>query len=216
VLLFLAACCSSVARAAGVDPVVKPTTAGMATAQRALVTGGELGSAWTEGVAFTPTPSAIPCQGLKPNQSQLVETGVGGTSFDRGPWLNLTAATRVFATAAQTQDSWRDTSGPALARCYERSLEGDGERLRNAQRFTFPSRAQHSAGFRLVTTMARRPALGQGPALLVRVYTDVFALSSGRTQELVAFSSFTSPLSHAFEARIVRQVSLRLASRRTA
>ncbi len=61
--------------------------------------------------------------------------------------------------------------------------------------------------------MARKPTLGKGPALLVRVYTDVFALSSGRTQELMAFSSFTSPLSHGFEARIVRQVGERLASR---
>ncbi len=158
----------------------------------------------------------IPCPSLKPDQSSLVETGVGGTSFDRGPWLNVTAATRVFATAAQTQDSWRDTNGPALLQCYERSLEGDGQRLRNAQRFAFASGAEHSTGFRLVTTMARKPTLGKGPALLVRVYTDVFALSSGRTQELVAFSSFTSPLSHGFEARIVRQVGERLASRRAA
>lgn len=207
---------ASVARAAGLDPVVKPTVAGMAAAHRALVTGGELGSSWTQGLSFTPSASAIPCPSLKPDQSDLVETGVGGTSFDRGPWLNVTAATRVFATDAQAADSWRDTNVPALVRCYERSLEGDGEKLQSARRFPFPSTAQHSAGFRLVTTMARKPALGKGSALLLRVYTDVFALSSGRTQELVAFSSFTSPVSHGFEGRIVRQVGTRLSGRPTA
>jgi hypothetical protein len=64
--------------------------------------------------------------------------------------------------------------------------------------------------------MARKPTLGKGSALLLRVYTDVFALSSGRTQELVAFSSFTSPVSRGFEGRIVRQVGARLSSRPTA
>ena len=212
----LAACGASVARASGLDPVVKPTVAGMAAAHRALVTGGELGSSWTQGLAFTPSPSAIPCPSLQPDQSDLVETGVGGTSFDRGPWLNVTAATRVFATVRQAEDSWRDTNAPALVHCYERSLEGDGEKLESAKRFAFGSSAQHSAGFRLVMTMARGPALGKGPALLLRTYTDVFALSSGRTQELVAFSSFTAPLSHGFEGRIVRQVGERLRSRPTA
>jgi hypothetical protein len=216
VSLLVALSGASVAHAAGFDPVVKPTLAGMAAAHRALVTGGELGSSWTQGLPFTPSASAIPCQSLKPDQSDLVETGVGGTSFDRGPWLNVTAATRVFATDTQAEDSWRHTNGAALVQCYERSLEGDGEKLQSARHFPFPSSAQHSAGFRLVMTTAHRPTLGKGPALLVRVYTDVFALSSGRTQELVAFSSLTGPLSHGFEGRIVRQVGERLTSRPTA
>lgn len=201
---------------AGFDPVVKQTVAGMATAQRALVTGGELGGSWTPGLAFTPSPSAIPCTQLKPDQSGLVETGVGGASFDRGPWLNVTAAARVFATSAQAEDSWRQTDVLALAQCYERSLEGDGEKLVSATRFAFASPAQHSAGFRIVTTLARQPAVGSGPALLVRVYTDVFELSNDATQELMAFSAFTSPLSHGFEARIVRQVGERLGAGQTA
>ena len=204
------------ALAAGFDPVVRQTVAGMATAQRALVTGGELGGTWTQGLAFTPSPSAIPCTRLKPDQSRLVETGAGGTSFDRGPWLNVTAAARVFATSAQAEDSWRQTDVPALVRCYESSLKGDGEKLVSATRFAFASPVQHSAGFRLVTTLARKPAVGRGSALLVRVYTDVFELSNGKTQELVAFSAFTSPLSHGFESRIVRQVGERLSAGQTA
>jgi hypothetical protein len=188
----------------------------MAAAHRALVTGGELGGSWTQGGAFTPSPSAIPCSTLEPNQSSLVETGVGGTSFDRGPWRNVTAAARVFETHAQAEDSWRDTDVLALVQCYEKALEGSGERLVSAHRFAFASSAQHSSGFRLVTSMPRRPVLGKGPALVLRVYTDVFALSSGDTQELVAFSSYTSPLSHGFEARIVGQVGGRLSGRPTA
>jgi hypothetical protein len=200
-----------VALGAGFDPVVRQTVAGMATAQRALVTGGELGGTWTQGLAFTPSPSAIPCTRLKHDQ-----TSAGGTSFDRGPWLNVTAAARVFATSAQAEDSWRQTDVPALVRCYESSLKGDGEKLVSATRFAFASSVQHSAGFRLVTTLARKPAVGRGSALLVRVYTDVFELSNGKTQELVAFSAFTSPLSHGFESRIVRQVGERLSAGQTA
>jgi hypothetical protein len=214
--LLVGLCSVSAAAATGFDPAVRPTVAGMAAAHRALVTGGELGNAWTQGGAFTPSPSAIPCSSLEPNQSSLVETGVGGTSFDHGPWLNVTAATRVFATRAQAEDSWRDTDVLALVQCYERSLEADGEKLVSAKRFIFPTSARHSAGFRLVTSMLRQATLGKGPALQLRVYTDVFALSSGKTQELVAFSSFTSPLSHGFEARIVRQVGGRLTGRATA
>ena len=60
---------------------------------------------------------------------------MGGTSFDRGPWLNVTAATRVFATDTQAEDSWRHTNGAALVQCYERSLEGDGEKLQSARHF---------------------------------------------------------------------------------
>ena len=58
--------------------------------------------------------------------------------------------------------------------------------------------------------------MGKGPDLLIRLYTDVFELSNGTTQELVAFSAFTSPLSHKFEARIVRRVGERLSAGRTA
>jgi hypothetical protein len=182
----------------------------MSAAHHALVTGGELGTAWTEGGVFTPSTTAIPCSSLEPNESTLVETGVGGASFDRGPWRNVTAAARVFATAAQAEASWRQTVTPALVHCYERSLEGERGHLVSATRFTFTSAAQHSAGFRLVTAISQRPLLGKGPSLLVRTYTDVFALSNGRTQELVAFSSLAAPLSRTFETRIVRGTAERL------
>jgi hypothetical protein len=201
---------SASAAAGGFDPVLRPTVAGMSAAHHALVTGGELGSAWTQGDAFTPSTTAIPCSSLEPNESALVETGVGGASFDHGPWRNVTAAARVFATAAQAEDSWRQTVTPALVRCYERSLEGERGHLVSATRFTFTSPAQHSAGFRLVTAISQRPLLGKGPSLLVRTYTDVFVLSNGRTQELVAFSSLTAPLSREFEARTVGRVGERL------
>jgi len=188
----------------------------MAAAHRALVTGGELGTSWTQGLPFTPSPSAIPCSSLKPDQSELVETGARGTSFDRGPWRNLTAAARVFATSGQAEASWRDTNRPALLQCYERSLEGEGQRLVSAKRFAFPSAARHSAGFRLVTSTSRPPLLGRGTRLVLRIYTDVFVLSNARTQELMAFSALTSPLSHEFEARIVRGVGEKLLGARTA
>jgi hypothetical protein len=201
---------TSTAAAGGFDPALRPTVAGMSAARHALVTGGELGTAWTESGAFTPTTTAIPCASLEPNESDLVETGVGGTSFDRGPWRNVTAAARVFATVGQAEDSWRKTDTPALVRCYARSLEGGNGRLLSATRFTFTSAAQHSAGFRLVTAISQRPLLGKGPSLVVRTYTDVFVLSDGPTQELVAFSSLTAPLSRKFEARIVERVGERL------
>jgi hypothetical protein len=206
----LAAVVAAAVTAGGFDPALRPTVSGMSATHHALVTGSELGSAWTPGSAFTPSTTAIPCTNLEPNESGLVETGVGGTSFDHGPWRNVTAAVRVFATAAQAEDSWRETNRPALLRCYERSLEGEGGRLVGATRFTFSSAAQHSAGFRLVTATSQRPLLGKGPSLLVRTYTDVFVLSNGRTQELVAFSSLTSPLSREFEARTVRRVGERM------
>lgn len=198
------------ALASGFDPVLKPTVAGMAAAHRALVTSSELGGAWTPGTAFTPSTSAIPCASLEPNQSDLVETGVGGTSFDHGPWLNVTAAARVFATNAQAEASWQHTDRLALVQCYERSLEGEGQTLVSAKWFSFSSAARHSAGFRLVTATTRTPVLGKGPNLVLRVYTDVFVLSNGRTQELVAFSALTSPVNHGFEARIARMIGLRL------
>jgi hypothetical protein len=214
-LAAVAAAVASGAQAAGFDPVLRPTSAGMAAAHHALVTGGELGTTWTNGGAFTPTPSAIPCASLEPNESSLVETGVGGTSFDHGPWLNVTAAARVFATPAQAEASWRHTDVRRLAECYERALEGDGQKLVAERPLKVASPARHSAGFRLVTTVTRAPSIGKGK-LVLRAYTDLFALSSGTTQELVAFSAFTSPLSRAFEDRIVRQVGERLATRRAA
>jgi hypothetical protein len=210
----LAGAVSASAAAGGFDPALRPTVAGMSAAHHALVTGGELGTEWTSSGAFTPSATAIPCANLEPDESGLVETGVGGTSFDHGPWRNVTAAARVFATAAQAEDSWRETNTPALVRCYERSLEGERGRLLSATRFTFTSAAQHSAGFRLVTAISQRPLLGKGPSLLVRTYTDVFVLSTGRTQELVAFSSLAAPLGREFEARIVRGVGERLFGRR--
>src|SRR5262245_25777576 len=188
----------------------------MAAAHRALVTGSELGAAWTRGGEFTPSTSAIPCTALEPNQSDLTETGVGGTSFDHGPWLNVTAAARVFATTAQAEDSWRHTNRLALVQCYERSLEREGQRLVSAKRFSFSSAARHSAGFRLVTSRSQPPLLGKGAKLVVRIYTDVFVLSSGTTQELVAFSGLASPVSRSFEARIVRGVGERLLERQMA
>jgi hypothetical protein len=212
----VAATLASGAQAAGFDPVLKPTSAGMAAAHHALVTGGDLGTRWTNGGAFTPTPSAIPCASLEPNESSLVETGVGGTSFDHGPWLNVTAAARVFATPAEAEASWRHTDVRSLAQCYERALEGDGQKLVAERPLAVASPARHSAGFRLVTTVSRAPTVGNGPKLVLHLYTDLFALSSGTTQELVAFSAFTSPLSRTFEDRIVRQVGERLAARRAA
>ena len=212
----LAGVVSAAAAAGGFDPVLRPTVAGMSAAHHALVTGGELGTAWTQGGAFTPSTAAIPCSSLEPNESGLVETGVGGTSFDHGPWRNVTAAARVFATVAQAEDSWRETVTPALVRCYERSLEGVQGHLVSATRFSFTSAAQHSAGFRLVTATSERPLIGKGQSLLVRTYTDVFVLSGGRTQELVAFSSLARPLSRAFEARIARRVGARLFGGQTA
>jgi hypothetical protein len=212
----LAAVLTAAAAAGGFDPALRPTDSGMSAAHHALVTGGELGTAWTSSGPFTPSAAAIPCTNLEPNESRLVETGVGGTSFDHGPWRNVTAAARVFATAAQAEDSWRETDTPALVRCYERSLEGERGRLLSASRFTFTSAAQHSAGFRLVTAMSERPMLGKGPSLLVRTYTDVFVLSNGRTQELVAFSALAAPLGRGFETRIVRRVGERLFGAREA
>ena len=117
VSLLVALGCASVACAAGLDPVIRPTVAGMSEAHRALVTGGELGSSWIQGLAFKPSTTAIPCASLEPNESRLVETGVGGTTFASGPWLNVTAATRVFATPAQAEDSWRQTDVLALVQC---------------------------------------------------------------------------------------------------
>ncbi len=160
--------------------------------------------------ASTPSPSVITCSGLQPDEAGLVETGLAGASFDKGPYANVAATVRVFRTAAQAKSAWKLTRGGSVLACAERYLRGEGEHVNHAGTFSFghglPS---HEAGYQVVTTLTRAPVLGHGAPLKVRIYNDLLLITDGHTQEYVAFSALGAPLSHAFEDRVARALAAR-------
>jgi hypothetical protein len=192
------------------DPRLALTTKGMATAHSALPTSAELGRAWQAMPSSTPSPSVITCQGLQPDEAGLVETGLAGAVFDKGPFENVAATVRVFRTAAEAKSAWKLTRGSTVIKCAERYLRSRGEQVTLAGTFSFggglPARA---AGFQVVSTLTRKPALGQGAPLKVRVYNDLLLISNGKTQEYIAFSALGAPLSASFEHRVAHLLAER-------
>ena len=147
----------------------------------------------------------ITCTGLQPDEAGLVETGLAGVSFDKGPFENVAATVRVFRTAAQAKSAWKLTRGTNVLACAEQYLRSHGEHVARAGSFSFGHGLKHqAAGYQVVTTLTRAPVLGHGAPLKVRVYNVLLLISDGRTQEYVAFSALGAPLSAAFEDRIAR------------
>jgi hypothetical protein len=190
------------------DPRLRLTSAGMATARQALPTQVELGAAWSPQPPTRPPSSVISCPGLQPNESRLVLTGIAGNSFDEGPFRNVTGTVRVFRTVAQADASWAMTRGAKVLTCEESYLKREGEHVHAAGPFSYGSRLPvRSAGYQIVTTLTRPPAIGRSAPLTVRVYSDLLLISTGRTQQFVAFSGLGAPLSRAFVDRVARMLA---------
>jgi hypothetical protein len=180
----------------------------MATAHSALPTSGELGPNWHAMASATPSPSVITCSGLQPDEAGLVETGLAGASFDKGPFANVAATVRVFRTAAEAKSAWKLTRGDSVLACAERYLRGQGEHVTRAGSFSFGHGLQgRAAGYQVVTTLTRAPVLGHGAPLRVRIYNDLLLITDGHTQDYVAFSALGAPLSRAFEDRVARALA---------
>jgi hypothetical protein len=180
----------------------------MAAAHSALPTSSELGPAWRAMPAATPSPSVITCTGLQPDEAGLVETGLAGASFDKGPFENVAATVRVFRTAAEAKSAWRLTRGGTVVACAEQYLRARGEQVTRAGSFSFGRGLPNDeAGYQVVTTLTRPPVLGHGSPLKVRVYNDLLLIADGRTQDFVAFSALGAPLSPAFEDRVAHQLA---------
>jgi hypothetical protein len=180
----------------------------MATAHSALPTSAQLGPSWQVMSTAQPSPSVITCQGLQPDEASLVETGLAGATFDKGPFENVAATVRVFRTAAQAKSAWRLTRGGTVLACAERYLRGQGEHVTSAGAFSFGGvPAPHAAGFQVISTLTRAPEIGSGAPLKVRVYNDLLLISDGRTDEYVAFSSLGTPISAAFEHRVAHMLA---------
>jgi hypothetical protein len=194
------------ASASSSDPRLALTTSGMATAHSALPTSSELGPSWKPMATATPSPSVITCQGLQPDEAGLVETGLAGASFDKGPFENVAATVRVFRTAAEAKSAEKLTPGGTVLACAERYLRGQGEHVMHAGALSFGPGLR---GFHVVSTLSRAPVLGHGAPLEVRVYNDLLLISNGRTQEYVAFSALGTPLSAAFEHRVAKLLAAR-------
>jgi hypothetical protein len=193
------------ARAGSFDPRLALTSIGMHAAQSALPTISELGPAWKPLPGGTPSPSVITCSGLQPDEAGLVETGLAGASFDDGPFRNVAATVRVFRTSANAKAAWALTRGPAVLDCAKDYLEKQGEHVASVGRFSFGSGLPpRAAGYQVVTTLTRPPAIGRGAPLKLRVYNDLLLIANGRTQEYVAFSALGAPFSASFERRVAR------------
>jgi hypothetical protein len=174
-VLVAAGLTTGVAFAAAGDPVQRHTPADMQKARAALLRVADLGPGW-KAVAVNDDSD---CRAFRPDESDLVETGMAERVFLAGG-SRVGSSAEVFRTEAHALASWRRTVKADALRCALEGLRNSlprGARATTVRlgRLAFPQLAPRTTAFRLVVRLTGIP---NGPVLL---YTDAVLLGRGRT-----------------------------------
>lgn len=198
------------AAAAPGDPQARHTAADSAFARSVLLEAGDVGAGWKAAPASA-SPNAITCPSVRPNESDLVQTGLAARSFSQGQDRQIAQAVRVFKTNAQANRAWERTVTVGLLVCDEQRIEQSNMHIKVTQQFrlVFPRVAPHTAGFR-ITAVARS---ADGKKITARLYVDLLLLGRGKTIATAVFTSAGKPLARPFEEGIARALAQRLGAR---
>ena len=193
-----------------VTPGVHHTTAGTASAHRALLRPADLGVTWTAGA----TPKKIgglACDGSA-EPPGIVETGAAVSPTYRessaGPFLSQSVF--VYGSSTGAVRFYQAVARPSALDCLVRSVTSVGGTGQSIA-FTISKREALPAPKVGVTASAYR-VVGRAAtqAQHVTIYVDVVLLQRGPTISQLSFSSFSAPVAGSDELRVARAAATRL------
>lgn len=191
---------------------VHHTAAGMATAQRALLSHTDLGSRWLAGT--TPKKAgSLSCTGGTSQVRGVVEIGAAVTPTYRlsasGPFVSESSF--VYNSAAAAGRYFRQAAQPNLSSCLVQMLTGGNT---NQAVAFIPGTPEPLPTPRLPAAVVAYRIDGQAVATAqkVLVYVDVVVAQRGAAIVEIAYSSFSQPLRAVEEQRIERAAVARLGS----
>jgi hypothetical protein len=210
-ILLLLALVTGSAAGATKPPKTTHTRAGMAAAQRLLLTEADVPRSWTAVAAGKLTPT-LTCAGFSPSTAGIVETGSAASPAFRADATGPFAAegVYVYATPAQAAAYWRRVVGPGIRSCMTQALVQGSTTdvkftVRRTQSLALPPVGARRAGFRITATATT-------PGQVVTAYVDMLLLSTGKAIAAVSVSSFSEPVSPALERSLARSAARRLAA----
>jgi hypothetical protein len=205
----LAGTLASTALAANGNPRAAHTAVGSASATAALVRRSDLPKGWKGSAPPKVATTSKLCRGLRPNQSDLVETGFAvAPDFSLGQTASVTQWVRAFRSAKQADTSWSRTVTIGLVTCLARQLEAASNAkskvtVTGQYRLQVPKAARRAAGFRVV-------AHAVTPDDKFNVYADVVVVQQGNRITTMTFTGFVQPFDAALQDKLVRTVGARL------
>jgi hypothetical protein len=213
VLLVLAGLLASTAAAATGEPRKRHTIEGSAAAQRPLIRKSDL-KGW-KSAESKPAGASKACDGLRPNLSNLTETGYAeAPDFNLGQLSSVSQSVRVFKTADAAAAAYARTVTIGLVACVAKELEAASNKTATIKatgqfRLPVPQVTAKTAGFRVV-------AAAKTDHESFKVYADIVVIQRGDTITTVTFTGFTAPVDTALEERLVRTIGQRLGATPTA
>jgi hypothetical protein len=214
IVALLAGTLASTALAANGNPRRQHTAVGTASAMQALVRRADLPKGWAGASSKPVADSSKLCNGLRPQQSDLVETGYAvAPDFSLGQTARVTQWVRTFRSAKQADTSWSRTVTIGLVECLARQLGSISTAKSKVTvtgqfRLVVPKAAKRAAGFRVV-------AHAVTPDDKFNVYADVVVLEQGNRLTTMTFTGFVQPFDAALQAKLVRTVGARLGGKPT-
>lgn len=186
----------------------KPTPAGRALAQHALVERGNLGRGWSQASAAPRKPPSLTCSGFNP-PVHAVEIGRAGSptwqQSSSGPFVSET--TYAYRSAAQELSAWSGVVRPNFVRCAAQALaagSGRGVRFKVTRKQVLNLLGlAKSARYRISGTAT---ASGQS----VDVYLDQIVIGRGQVIGVLSVSSFEAPVASRLELALARAALRRL------
>jgi hypothetical protein len=210
----LAGTLASAALAANGSPRPRHTAVGMASAMQALVQRSDLPRGWAGAASKPAADTSKLCNGLRPRQSDLVETGYAvAPDFSLGQTARVTQWVRTFRSARQADASWSRTVTIGLVSCLAKQLQSASDAKSKVTvtgqfRLEVPKAARRAAGFRVV-------AHAVTPDDKFNVYADVVVLEQGNRLTTMTFTGFVQPFEAALQNKLIRTVGARLGGKPT-
>jgi hypothetical protein len=199
---------ASTAAAANGNPREQHTATGTYSATQALLRRSDLPSGW-KGTTSKPAGASKLCRDVRPNQSDLVETGYAvAKDYNLGQTARVTQWVRTFKTARQAATSWSRTVTIGLVSCLAKQLESASNakstvKVAGQYRLQVPKAAADAAGFRVV-------AHAVTPDDRFDVYADIVVLHQGNRITTLTFTGFLQPFDSALQSKLIRTVGQRL------
>lgn len=200
-LLLLALVASGTALADRGDPQRKITKADQARAKAMLLQRSDFPAAFK---ATSPGPDVEDsyCKAL--DESDLTLSGDAESKEFEGGLFFISSLAQVYATAADSNVSWRRGTSAAGMKCagdiFRRDAARNRATLESFRKLAFPRLAEQSIAFRIVLS-------SEG----IRIVVDAVVMKHGRAQAAVVLGSGLAPMPKAEEVRYARIVAGRMA-----
>lgn len=205
--LMLAALLTAVALAANGDPQKKFTAADQARAKAVALSHADLGAGW-KAEKSGGNESSPRCSYYNPDQSDLVETGHGDTSFTRGTTLFVASSVGIFKTAGQAKAGYARVVRPQLPRCLgEIFAKGTGNpkavKIVSTGPLSFPHYRDRSNAYRVTATF--KTSSGTVPITI-----DTVLVNRGRIDVVIGFIGVGKPPAASLERSLAGKVAGRM------